>query len=303
MLENKLKEFGIVTTDVYFKDKTSFKIGGKISYFVEPLKVYDLQELIKYLYEQQIPYFILGNGTNLLASDEDFNIVVISLKKLKEITICDNQVIIEAGAGSMYAGLQLISMGYDAPLFLTMIPGTIGGAIYMNASCYGESIKDALIRVDYLDEKGELNSITNFEDFSYRFSPFMNNNGIIVKGYFKIDKNPYALEKTKKYFEYKKLSQPINALTAGSIFRNTDQYKAWYLIKELKLDQLSIGGAVVSKKHGNFLINKKQASFKDMYSLILEIQKQILLKKDINLELEIKIITPLDFFPHLKEKI
>lgn len=298
MFENKLKEFGLVSRNISFKEKCSFKIGGKIKYFVEIESIELLQKLIKYLYEQQIPYFILGNGTNILASDEDFDIVVISLKKLNKVQINEEIVEIQAGASSIYSGIYLVSLGYDAVLPLAMIPGSIGGGIYMNASCFGESMSDYLVRVDYLDKTGKICSITNFDEFKYRRSPFMENKGIIIKGYFCVKKNKFAEEKLKKYWLCKKNNQPLDFKNAGCIFKNPNSFKTWQLIKSLNLDSLCIGDAVVSKKHANFLINKNHASFKDMKTLIDIIRKKVYEATKINLELEIKIIEPSDFIPY-----
>ncbi len=295
---NKLKEFGNVLENISFKDKTSFKIGGKIKYFIEVKNTQQLSNLIKFLRNNNIPYLIIGNGTNILASDEDFDIVVISLKKMNKITISDDIIEIESGTSSMYAGIYLVSLGYDTVLPLSMIPGSVGGIIYMNASSFGESIADYLVRVDYLDQNGVLCSITDFSSFKYRYSPFMNNSGIIIKGYFKIPKNKDAAVKLKKYWLCKKNSQPLNSKNAGCVFKNPPFIKTWQLLKELKLDTLKIGDACISKKHANFLINENNASFVDMYNLIELIKKEVYDKTNISLELEIKIITPNDFIPY-----
>ncbi len=298
MLINKLVEFGNVLENVSFKEKTSIKIGGKIKYFIEVETLDKLSKLIKYLVSNKIPYFILGKGTNILASDEDFEIVVISLKKMNKIIINNDIVEIEAGTSSMYAGIYLVSLGYDAVLPLVLIPGTIGGIIYMNASVFGEVITDYLLKVDYIDQNGNLESITDFTNFNYRYSPFMGNKNTIVKGYFKISKNKEAEVKLKKYWLCKKNSQPLNSKNAGCTFKNPSPFKTWQLLKKLNLDELKIGDAAVSKKHANFLINTNNASFNDMYELIMCIKKEVYEKTGINLELEIKIIKPNDFIPN-----
>ncbi len=298
MLINKLIEFGNVLENVSFKEKTSIKIGGKIKYFIEVENVDKLKELIKYLVSNKIPYFILGNGTNVLASDEDFEMVVISLKKLNKITVNEDIVEIEAGTSSMYAGIYLVSLGFDVVIPLALIPGSVGGIIYMNASAFGKIITDYLVKVDYIDQNGYLKSITDFTNFKYRYSPFMENKNIITKGYFKIPKNNEAAVKLKKYWLCKKNSQPLNSKNAGCVFKNPPHIKTWQLLKELNLDDLKVGDASVSKKHANFLINTNRASFTDMYELIICIKKEVYEKTGIDLELEIKIIKPSDFIPY-----
>lgn len=298
MLASKLKEFGNVIENTSFKEKTSFKIGGKIKYFIEIENVNNLCNLIKFLNKNQISYFILGNGTNILASDEDFDIVVISLKKMNQITISDDNIGLDVGVSSMYTGIYLVSLGYDAVLPLALIPATVGGIVYMNASSYGESISDYLEKIEYVDCNGNICILDDFSSFKYRYSPFMDNLGIITKVYLKVSKNKEAEVKLKKYWLCKKNSQPLNTKNAGCVFKNPYPFKAWKILKELKLDNLSIGDAYVSNKHTNFLINKNNASFLDMYSLISLIKKEVYEKTKINLELEIKIITPNDFIPY-----
>jgi UDP-N-acetylmuramate dehydrogenase len=168
----------------------------------------------------------------------------------------------------------------------------------MNASCFGESIVDYLVRVDYIDRKGELCSITEFDGFKYRFSPFMDNDGIIIKGYFKVKKNIFSEEKLRKYWLCKKNNQPINYKNAGCIFKNPNPIKTWQLIKNLNLDKMHVGDACVSSQHANFLINKNNASFDDMKTLIDIIREKVRESTNINLELEIKIIKPNDFIPY-----
>ena len=150
----------------------------------------------------------------------------------------------------------------------------------------------------YLDKDGNLLSISDFSSFKYRYTPFMDNFGIIVKGYFKVPKNKDAAFKLKKYWLCKKNSQPLNSKNAGCIFKNPYPFKTWQLIRELKLDNIAYKDAKVSPKHANFLINENNASFSDMNNLINLIKKEVYDKTGILLELEIKIITPSDFIPY-----
>lgn len=299
-ISKDLEEYGIVSTESYFKDKTSLKIGGKIKYFIEIETIEKLQLLIKYLHLNKVPYFILGNGTNVLASDEDFDIVVISLKKLNKMTFENDVFVIDAGVNSMPCGTKITLMGYQNPLCLSMVPGTVGGAIYMNASSYGEDIKKYLVKVDYVTEQGELQSLDNFDEFSYRKSPFQTNKGIIVRGYFKFNKDNQkdTVENLQKAWAYKKATQPLKTKNAGCVFKNLEHKKAWEIIKENKLNNLKIGSAAVSSKHANFLINEGNASFVEMHALIEYIQKRVFENMNINLDLEIKILRPCDIIPY-----
>ena len=297
---NKLSEYGYVDTNTTFKDKTSFKIGGKIKYYIEVYDIDCLIKLIRYLKDSKIGYFIIGNGTNLLASDDDFNIVVISLKRLNNYYNQENMFMIEAGVNASLIGTKITMLGYKNPLCLSLIPGSVGGAIYMNASVYSEEIKKYLYKVEYLDELGNINYLDDFSDFSYRHSFFTNKQYIITKGFFKFEKdlNSEAIEILNDARRRKKLTQPLNVKCAGSIFKNGKDYVAWKEIKKLDLDNKVVGDAQVSKVHANIFINNNAATFNDMYTLIEDIKKEVFEKSNILLEEEIKILKPQDIIPY-----
>lgn len=296
----ELSNFGQVSIDTFFKDKTSFQIGGKIKYYIEVTDFDNLKLLIKYLFVNQIPYFVIGNGTNILVSDDDFDIVVISLKLLNNYYQEDGIFIIEAGANASYIGTKVTMLGYKNPLCLSLIPGSIGGVIYMNAGVYGVDIKQYLVKVEYLNEFGEIKYLENLNDFSYRNTPFQNNKWIITKGYFKFEKDDSnnGLSKLNDIRNIKRLTQPLNTKCAGSIFKNGIDFTAWKEIKKLNLDNLQIGDARVSKIHANIFVNEGNASFCDMYELINKVKQTVYDKSEILLEEEIEIIKPQDIIPY-----
>ena len=297
---DELSKFGNVSLDTSFKDKTSFKIGGKIKYYIEVTDFNNLKSLIKYLLVNKIPYFVIGNGTNLLVSDDDFDIVVISLKRLNNYYQEDETFIIEAGALATYIGTKVTMLGYKSPLCLTLIPGSIGGVIYMNAGVYGVDVKQYLTKVEYLDEFGEVKYLENFNDFSYRKTPFKNNKWIITKGYFRFekDKTNSSLTKLNNIRNIKKSTQPLNTKCAGSVFKNGKDFTAWKEIKKLNLDKLQIGDARVSMVHANVFVNDGDATFRDMYELINQVKQTVYDKSKIILEEEIEIIKPQDIVPY-----
>ena len=297
---DELSKFGNVLLDTSFKEKTSFKIGGKIKYYIEVTDFNNLKSLIKYLLANKIPYFVIGNGTNLLASDDDFDIVVISLKCLNNYYQEDETFIIEAGALATYIGTKVTMLGYKSPLCLSLIPGSIGGVIYMNAGAYGVDVKQYLTKVEYLDETGEVKYLENFNDFSYRNTPFKNNNWIITKGYFRFekDKTNSSLTKLNDIRNIKRLTQPLNTKCAGSVFKNGKDFTAWKEIKKLNLDKLQIGDARVSMVHANVFVNDGDATFRDMYELINKVKQIVYDKSKIILEEEIEIIKPQDIVPY-----
>ena len=297
---DELSKFGNVSLDTSFKDKTSFKIGGKIKYYIEVTDFNNLKSLIKYLLVNKIPYFVIGNGTNLLVSDDDFDIVVISLKCLNNYYQEDETFIIEAGALATYIGTKVTMLGYKSPLCLTLIPGSIGGVIYMNAGVYGVDVKQYLTKVEYLDEFGEVKYLENFNDFSYRKTPFKNNKWIITKGYFRFEKDltNSSLTELNDIRSIKRLTQPLNTKCAGSVFKNGKDFTAWKEIKKLGLDNLQIGDARVSKIHANVFVNDGDAKFRDMYELINKVKQTVYDKSKIILEEEIEIIEPQDIVPY-----
>ena len=297
---DELSKFGNVSLDTSFKDKTSFKIGGKIKYYIEVTDFNNLKSLIKYLLVNKIPYFVIGNGTNLLVSDDDFDIVVISLKCLNNYYQEDETFIIEAGALATYIGTKVTMLGYKSPLCLTLIPGSIGGVIYMNAGVYGVDVKQYLTKVEYLNEFGEVKYLENFNDFSYRKTPFKNNKWIITKGYFRFEKDltNSSLTELNDIRSIKRLTQPLNTKCAGSVFKNGKDFTAWKEIKKLGLDNLQIGDARVSKIHANVFVNDGDAKFRDMYELINKVKQTVYDKSKIILEEEIEIIKPQDIVPY-----
>lgn len=275
------------------KKLTSLKIGGVCKYYVIPYGVFELSKIIKFCYCNQIKYFVLGNCTNVLISDDYFDIVFISLKKINTFKNIENIYMLDAGLKSCSIGYKLIKEGYEEALPLALIPGTVGGIIYMNGSCFKRNINSILEKVVLITEKGNIVIKKKPFDFSYRKTCFHNDKIIIVKAIFKFKiKNINSISIFEKYLTMKKNNQPLNSFNAGSIFKNPNNQYAWQLIEDVGLRGFSIGDAEVSWKHTNFLINKKQASFNEMLALIYYTKYKVLYEKKVRLETEIKIITP-----------
>ena len=171
---------GEIHTHISFKDLTTLKIGGQIACLYSPKTLDDLLIGFRYLIENKIAYFIIGNGSNVLAADKDFEMVVISLKKLSKVTkITNNKFIVQADMNDSKLAMSLAKQGYTKIEFLSVIPGTLGGAIYMNASAYGVQMKDIVKEVTYLTEQGTIQTYKEEElDFSYRHSKFQDLKGI-----------------------------------------------------------------------------------------------------------------------------
>lgn len=307
MLQNFIEKehIGTLLKNVSLKTKTSFRIGGTAKYFIEVSSVLALIKLIKFLKENNLKYFVIGKGTNLLFSDEYFDTIFISLNKLnKSFKITSDKYFVEAGCCSIKFGKNLVKLGFKDAIHLALIPGTIGGMVYMNASAFNHSMKDIVYKVMYLTKDGILKSITSSFDFDYRTSIFQTMGVIIVGVYlhFKI-KNEETQNLYQKCLNIKKTTQPINSYNAGSIFRNLKDIEVWKLIDALGFRGYVIGGAKVSNIHTNFFINFNHSSFNEMYQLIYFVKRKVEEKFQIKLTPEIKIITKNNISPLQKKEL
>ena len=285
--------YGEVLENVSLKDYNTYKIGGKTRYLVKPYNIDSLKELLIYIKNNTLKYIIIGNGTNIILPDSDYDGVIILLSKLNEIKINENTVNAFCGVSLTYFVNELVKNNLGGLESLSGIPGTLGGAIVNNAGCYGQTIGDKLNSVTYL-ENGEIKTINKEEcNFSYRDSIFKKNkNFIVLSAEFKLDyKNKEEmLNIIKENMIKRNTSQPLNYPNAGSVFRNPIGYSAGKLIEDAGLKNYHINGAYVSDKHANFIINKDNASSEDIIELIEYIQKEISEKYNIKLNLEQEII-------------
>ncbi len=286
---------GGIKTNLAFKDVTTLKIGGQIGCLYFPKNLDDLITSFRYLIKNQIKYFVIGSGSNILAADKKFEMVVISLKNLnKIIKLTTDKFWVEAGIKDNKLAIELAKEGYTKMEFLSIIPGTIGGAIYMNAGAYDAEMQDIIQEVIYLDEKGFLQFYKKEEaEFAYRKSIFQKRKGIIVGAIIQVEKaniQGLPLEKIATLKKKKKENQPLNLLSAGSTFKNGKSYEAWKIIDELGYRGYQLKGAMVSKSHTNFLINTGNATYIDMTQLIAKIKLDAFQKYKINLECEWEIL-------------
>jgi len=277
------------------KKHTTFGIGGNVSAFVYPSNKNELKFLLIEAAKNKIPIFIMGSGSNLLVSDDGFNGIVISLSKtFKELDISDSYEIY-AGSGLMLSSMvrQAIKKGIGGLESLIGVPGTLGGALVMNAGAYGEEISNYFISAQVININGE-EKIYNKNDikFDYRSSTFTKND-IITHVNFQCKKGNLELIKKLKieFSKKRKVSQPLSYRSAGSIFKNPiDAPAAGYLIDKAGLKGLKSGDAEISTKHANFIINHGKAKSSDVINLIKKIQNDVLLKFNIILKLEIKLL-------------
>ena len=274
---------------------TTFGIGGNVTCYIMPKTLNDLKKILKYSSKNNIKTFFIGSGSNILVSDFGYNGIIISLKKtFKTLKIKEDATIIsESGVmlGSMVK--KATSRGIKGMESLVGVPGTVGGALYMNAGAYDHEISNYFKSAVLLDQFGN-EKIYKKKDvqFGYRYSSFPKNE-ILIKAIFKYRKgNPEnILEKKNTASLNRKTSQPLKYRSAGSIFKNPDQQNpAGYLIDKSGLKGHTIGGAQISNKHANFIINKGNAKAQDVIDLINIAKQTVFEKYNIKLELEIKLL-------------
>lgn len=287
-----MKEYGEVLENVSLKKFSTFGIGGIARYLIKPNNEGDLSRLIQHLNKENIKYYVLGNSSNVILDDNDFDGVIIKLDNLKEINIEDN--IVTAGAGVMLPMLvnvclqnSLVSLS-----FASMIPGSVGGSVVGNAGCYGHELMEYIKSVRVLDKEGNIKELPkNDISFGYRYTS-LKDKYIILSATFLLEKGDSLkeLSEIRERNEKRKSSQPLDKKNVGSIFRNPEGFVAGKLIEEAGLKGKKIGGAMVSEKHGNFIVNEDSATFEDVTSLIDLIKKEIKEKNNIDLVCEPTIV-------------
>ena len=289
----------MLTSKKIFRDPlsnhTSFGIGGPAECIIYPDNQEELSKILKYTNREQISIFFLGSGSNVLVWDDGFEGIVISLRKtFKKLTI-NNDCLITSESGVMLGTLvkEAIRNNINGLESLIGVPGTLGGALIMNAGAFGSEISNYFIQANTMTINGKIKTYSKKQiDFSYRSSSFPYNE-ILIEAKFKCKKGtPKKIQlDRKKASQSRKTKQPLKFRSAGSIFKNpSNKLAAGYLIDKAGLKGTQIGDAYISKKHANFIINTDQATANDVFNLILIAKKRVAEKFNINLELEVKLV-------------
>ena len=285
---NEINKLGEVYENVQLKNYTTYKVGGKADIMVLPYDIKSLIKLLRYLNENNIKHKVIGNGSNLIFLG-DYNGVLIKLDKLNNVEICNENIKAEAGVSLIYLALKCSKLGLTGMEFATGIPGTIGGAVYMNAGAYNESMSDIIESIRVLDENYNIIELTNKELlFNYRDSLLQHKNYICLDANIKLNKGNTnsILELIEKRKQKRNETQPLDYPSAGSVFRNPEGESAWKLVEGIGYKGKSIGGAKVSEMHSNFIINTGNADGKDIKELIEKIKKEVKIKYNIDLKVE-----------------
>lgn len=284
----------IIKENVFLKDYTSYKTGGLAKYFAECYNNDDVRQALDFANSNKLDYEVIGGGSNLLISDNGYNGLIICTAKLNRYIINYGNNTVKCGAGVSLADLvyYTCSHGLSGMESMAGIPGSTGGAVKMNAGAYNQEIKDTNIKAALMDKNGSIIIKTNEEiGYGYRLSP--GTNGYIVlwaEFLYNESESSALLEKRKEILAKRKEKQPLHKPSCGSVFKRPEGNYAGTLIEKCGLKGCRIGGAEVSEKHANFILNEDNASSSDIYNLILHIQKTVYDKTGIKLEPEVRMI-------------
>ncbi|WP_270388716.1 UDP-N-acetylmuramate dehydrogenase [Blautia massiliensis (ex Durand et al. 2017)] len=273
---------------------TTFKIGGPADYFLMPDKDTDVGRIVKICKESAIPYFILGNGSNLLVGDGGYRGAVIQIyKNMSAVTVEGTKITVQAGAllSSVAAAAKNAALtGFE---FAGGIPGTMGGAVVMNAGAYGGEMKDVLIEVTVMDEEGEIVTLPADKlELGYRTSIIKTAGYIVLEAKLQLKEgNPEVIRETMKDLTIRRTTkQPLEYPSAGSTFKRPEGYFAGKLIMDSGLAGYQVGGAQVSEKHCGFVINAGGATARDVRTLMDNVRDIVYKKYGVTLEPEVKFL-------------
>ena len=281
---------------------TTFKIGGPVSAMIFPESADCITVICDILNENEITPLIIGNGSNILADDNTHDIIVVSTSGLTDISFVDSNIFssqeytgIKADAGVLLSNLAVFACenSLTGLEFSHGIPGTVGGAVVMNAGAYGGEIKDVVYETTaYNSRDGKLMLTAADNDFSYRKSIFSTNNDLLLSTTFKLKKGiKEDIRQTMDDLSIRRNeSQPLTYASAGSTFKRPKEGYAAALIEQAGLKGFSVGGAQVSEKHSGFIINRGDATFSDVMAIIEHVQEAVFKQTGIQLEPEVKII-------------
>lgn len=294
IITRTIKEENILRDELLSKH-TTFRIGGKADYFVKPASENEVAVLVKELNENNIDFYIMGNGSNILASDEGYRGVIVYIgENLSDIELLDESTI-KAGAGAMLSKVARVALdnSLSGMEFASGIPGSVGGAVVMNAGAYGGEIKDIIVKVKVCDKSGRIFEIANEElDFSYRHSAIQEEGYIVLGAIFTLKPgNKDEISRTVKEISAKrKEKQPLEYPSAGSTFKRPEGYYAGKLIMDAGLRGYRVGGAMVSEKHCGFVINADNATASDVKKLMEDVADKVEEQYGVRLEPEVKFL-------------
>lgn len=270
------------------KEYATFGIGGQAKYFIAIDSTEKMQEVIRYCYQSNLSYLVLGKGSNILFDDKGYDGLVI-LNKINYCKIEGNLVDVGAGYSFSLLGVQTARKGLSGLEFASGIPGSVGGAVFMNAGANKMETFTTLISVGFVTEEGQLVSLKKEElTFGYRHTAFHERKGAIVSVLFELTPSVSARSEQLKIIDYRLATQPYKDRSAGCVFRNPEKGSAGALIEQCGLKGFKIGGAEVSLMHANFIVNRNEAKAEDVLLLAKHIKRVVKEKTGVELEFELR---------------
>jgi len=291
-LLDELSQYAAVETDVEFSKMTTLRIGGKAKYIVYPETSVGFDAIMRTIQKYGVPYKMLGKGSNILCSDDPFDGVVIRLDRhFDEFYFRDDGVVAQAGCSIITLAYEAMKNGLSGLEFASGIPATVGGVTYMNAGAYKSSMSDIIEGV-FVYRSGRFEWMSNQDcRFSYRTSVFQEHpDWIVTAVQIRLKKgDPKEISDLMASRRERRLStQPLDYPSAGSVFRNPDTVPAWKLIEGIGYRGKKVGGAMVSEKHLNFIINSDHATARDFWTLASDIQTKVKAQYGIELRMEVE---------------
>jgi UDP-N-acetylmuramate dehydrogenase len=284
---------------------TSYKVGGAAEWFVTPRSLADLKASYAWAHQEGLPVTLLGAGSNLLISDQGLPGLVICTRYLRHTAFDETQGLITAGAGEPIVRLawQAADRGWEGMEWAVGIPGTVGGAVYMNAGAHQLDTAGILDSAVVLNPDGSFTTLTNADlGFSYRTSVLQSDKRIVVEATFQLSPgaDPDGVKaRTDHHFQHRHKTQPYDQPSCGSVFRNPGPKTSGWLVENTGLKGYAIGGAQVSQLHANFILNTGNATANDIYHLIFAVQRQVWEKWGVHLEPEVLMLG--EFEPELED--
>ena len=282
-----------VEQNVMLKKYTTFKVGGPANIFVTPRTEQALIKLTRIINETDQSYFVLGKGSNIIVGDKGYNGIIIYTGQLDKITVDNNTIVAQSGATLKDIAEIAVDSSLTGMEFASGIPGSLGGAVFMNAGAYGGEMNDIVQKVSAVDQKGQKKVMPKKElNLSYRSSIFQENEYIILNAFLKLTKGNKddIRAKMDKLERKRKNKQPLEYPSAGSSFKRPKDHYTGPLIEKANMKGYQIGGAQVSEKHAGFIVNKGNATAQDIVKLIQKIQKEVYAISGVKLKPEPKFL-------------
>ncbi|MGK7883151.1 MAG: UDP-N-acetylmuramate dehydrogenase [Crocosphaera sp.] len=286
----------IIYSNVSLASHTSYRVGGQAQWYAAPRDFEQLQETFEWFQKQDIPLMLLGAGSNLLISDRGIEGLVLSTRYLRHRRFDEatGQVTVAAGQPIVSVAWQAAKRGWSGLEWAVGIPGTVGGAVVMNAGAHNQCTADCLVSAVVVSPDGKVETLTPEDlNYSYRTSALQGGKRLVIEATFQLQPGFSREEitaKTQENLWKRKSSQPYDKPSCGSVFRNPSPYAAGWLIEQLGLKGYRVGDAEVSQRHANFILNCGQAKAQDIFRLINHVQEKVQSHWSLLLEPEVKIL-------------